>query len=72
MTIPTGVITVIGYFIAGLIFYGWSGAIIELFGNTIQAAGSAVLFLIFAAALDKIRFKQKIYYFEREGNKYEK
>ena len=60
MTIPAGAITVIGYFITGLILYGWSGAIIELFGNTIQAAGSAVLFLLLAVTLDKIGFKQKI------------
>ena len=60
MTISAGMITVIGYFIAGLILYGWPGAVIEIFGNVIQATGSAVLFIMFAAALDKIRFKQNM------------
>ena len=60
MTIPAGIITVIGYFMTGLILYGWSGAMFELFGNAIQAAGSAALFIILANTLDKIGFKQKI------------
>ena len=60
MTIPAGAITVIGYFIAGLILYGWPGAVAELLGNIIQAVGSAVIFLLLAAALDKIKFKQTI------------
>ena len=60
MTIPAGAITVVGYFIAGWILYGWSGAVIELLGNAIQAVGSAVLFLMLATILDKIRFKQNL------------
>ena len=60
MTIPAGIITVIGYFITELIIFGWSVAIYDWLGNLIQAAGSAVLFFIIATALDKIKFKQNI------------
>ena len=58
MVIPAGIITVVGYFITGWIFFGWSGAVAGLTGDVIQAAGSAVLFFIIAAALDKIEFKK--------------
>ncbi|MCL2018601.1 MAG: TIGR04002 family protein [Oscillospiraceae bacterium] len=60
MIIPAGAVTIIGYFITGLLLFGWSGAVIGLLGDTIQAVGSAVVFLIFAAALDKAKFKQNI------------
>ena len=58
MVIPAGIITVSGYFLTGLILYGWSGTVVGLLGDTIQAIGSAVLFIVLAAALDKAKFKQ--------------
>ena len=60
MVIPAGLITVAGYFITGLILYGWSGAVVSIIGDIVQAAGSGVIFIAFAAALDKIGFKQNI------------
>jgi len=60
MIIPAGFITVVGYFLTGLWFYGWSGAVIGVIGDTVQAVGSAILFLVFAAALDKMKFKQNL------------
>lgn len=59
MTIPAGVITVGGYFIADLII-DKSYAIVDIPGNVIQAVGSAVLFIVLAAAFDAAKLKSKI------------
>ena len=61
-TAISGVITVLGYFIADLILYR-EGAIADLPANIIQAAGSAVVFIILAFALDRAGIKQR---FEKE------
>ncbi len=61
-TVISGVITVLGYFIADLILYR-EGAIADLPANIIQAAGSAVVFIILAFALDRAGIKQR---FEKE------
>ena len=60
MVIPAGVITIVGYFITGLMFFGWSGAVVGLVGDAIQATSNAVLFLVFSAALDKAKIKEII------------
>ena len=59
MTIPAGLITVGGYFIADLII-DKSYAIVDIPGNAIQAVGSAVIFIIIALAFDKAKMKDKI------------
>ena len=56
------VITVLGYFAADLILYR-EGAIADLPANIIQAAGSAVVFIVLAFALDRAGIKQR---FEKE------
>lgn len=61
-TIISGVITVLGYFAADLILYR-EGAIADLPANIIQAAGSAVAFIVLAFALDRAGIKQR---FEKE------
>ena len=61
-TIISGVITVLGYFAADLILYR-EGAIADLPANIIQAAGSAVVFIVIAFALDRAGIKQR---FEKE------
>lgn len=61
-TVISGIITVLGYFIADLILYR-EGAIADLPANIIQAAGSAVVFIILAFALDRAGIKQR---FEKE------
>lgn len=61
MTVISGVITVVGYFLADLIFYR-AGAVADIPANIIQAVGSAVMFILLALALDKISAKKK---FER-------
>ncbi len=59
MTLPAGVITVGGYFIADLII-SRAYAFADIIGNIIQAVGSAVLFAVVAAALDKLKLKDRI------------
>lgn len=54
-----GLITIAGYFVAAvLITGGISAAIAEIPFQAIQAIGSAIFFLIIAAALDKNKFKK--------------
>ena len=60
MTVPAGVITVGGYFVADLII-SREYAVVDIPGNLIQAVASAVIFIIIAAALDKIKIQDKIY-----------
>ena len=54
-----------GYYIAELIIYG-EGAIGAVLANVVQAAGSAVVFIVLAFALDKANIKKK---FKEEMNK---
>lgn len=59
MTIPAGIITVGGYFVADLII-DKSYAIIDIPGNIIQAVGSAIIFAVIALAFDATKIKNKI------------
>lgn len=59
MTVPSGIITVAGYYIADLII-NKNYAITDIPGNVIQAVGSAVLFIVIAAAFDAAKLKSKI------------
>lgn len=59
MTVPAAIITVGGYFVADLII-DKSYAIVDISGNVIQTVGSAVIFIIIAAALDKMKIFDKI------------
>lgn len=59
LTIPSGIITVLGYFLADLII-DKSYAIVDIPGNVIQAVGSAVIFVVVAAAFDKAKLKHRI------------
>mgnify|MGYP002626366068 CR=1 FL=1 len=59
LTLPSGAITVLGYFIADLII-DKSYAVVDIAGNVIQAIGSAVAFILIAIAFDKARVIEKI------------
>lgn len=59
MSIPAGVITVGGYFIADMII-DKAYAVVDIPGNIIQAIGSAVVFAVVSFALDKAKIKEKI------------
>ena len=60
LTIPSCAITVFGYFIADLIIYR-EGAVVDLIPNLIQGLGSAIVFIIFAFALDKVNIKTRFF-----------
>lgn len=59
MTIPAGLITVGGYFVADMII-DKTYAFVDIPGNVIQAVGSAAIYIIFSFALDKAKIKDKI------------
>ena len=59
MTLPAGVITVGGYFIADMII-DKAYAVVDIPGNIIQAVGSAVVFIIIALAFDKSKIKNTL------------
>ncbi len=48
MTVISGVITIVGYFIAESILYSVASATLSLIGNTIQAVASGIIFVIIA------------------------
>lgn len=60
LTIPSGIITVAGYFTADFII-DKSYAFVNIPGNLIQAAGSAVLFIVIAAAFDAAKIKKRLF-----------
>lgn len=60
LTIPAGAITVGGYFIADLII-DKAYAVVNIPGNVIQAVGSAVVFIVLAAAFDAAKLKKKFF-----------
>lgn len=61
MTLVSGVITIIGYFVAECILYSSASATLSLIGNSIQAVSSGILFIIIAGALDKMNFKSRFF-----------
>ncbi len=63
-TIPAGIITIGGYFITDLII-DKAYAVVNIPGNLIQAAGSAVIFIILAAAFDSGKIKKKLFIDEK-------
>ncbi len=60
MTIVSGIITILGYFVTECILYSVASATLSILGNTIQAVASGIIFIIMAHTLDKINFKSKI------------
>lgn len=60
MTIISGAISILGYFVAESILYSIESATLSIIGNIIQAVSSGILFIIIATALDKINFKSRI------------
>lgn len=49
-----------GYFLAEYILFGtWAAYLVSMTGSLIQSGGSAVFFVLFGVALDKIHFKTK-------------
>lgn len=64
-TIPSGAITILGYFIADCII-DREYAVVDIPGNVIQAVGSAVIFIIVAAAFDAAKLKKKLFVMKKQ------
>ena len=59
--LPALAITLAGYYLAEAIIYGnWIAPFASMIGNVIQIVSSAIIYVVFAIALDKINFKSKI------------
>jgi len=59
-TVIAGVISVIGYVIAEYFLFGsWSVLLLSLVPSMIQSGGSAVFFVMFGVALDKVHIKNR-------------
>lgn len=59
MTVPAGVVTVLGYLTADLII-SRAYAIVNIPGNVVQAVGSAIIFIFLTFALDRANIRQRI------------
>ena len=59
LTITAGLVNVGGYFIYDLII-NKAYAVVNVPGNIIQSVGSAVIFIVFAVALDKAEINKRI------------
>ena len=59
MTLPAALVTVGGYFAADMII-DKSYAFVDIPGNIIQGVGSAVIFIVIAALLDKAKIIKKV------------
>lgn len=61
MPVASGLITIFGYFVAEGILFGFESAAALGLLSLVQPVGSAILFYLVAAALDKVDFKKKIF-----------
>lgn len=62
MLIPTSIVTVVGYFLAEGLMFGFEVSLISAFiGGWLQPLAGAVVYLCVGASLDAIKFKSKIY-----------
>lgn len=59
-TVPAYLISTIGYSLAEYVmFHTWTVLWVSLGQNLVQSGGSAIFFVIFGVALDKVQFKSK-------------
>lgn len=63
MPLASGAVTVLGYLLAEGLMYSFASAVLSVPMSLIQAVGSAVIYYLAAAALDRLNFKSKIYKF---------
>lgn len=61
MPLPSALVTVFGYLLAGGILYSFPTALASVPFNMIQAVGSTLLFYIAGSALDKMNFRKMIH-----------
>ncbi|MBC8584140.1 TIGR04002 family protein [Youxingia wuxianensis] len=61
-----GIVSNTGYYLAEVFFTGnWIGPLAAQWGGLLQSGGSAIVFVILAAALDKLNFKDQFKFIGR-------
>lgn len=60
LTIPSGIITVFGYFLGDLIV-NRTYAVADIPMNVVQAVASAIIFVVISAAFDAAKLKKKLF-----------
>lgn len=60
MSIVSGCITIIGYYIAEGIMYSFPGALLSIPFNALQAFGSTVIFIVFGTTLDRMNLIEQL------------
>ncbi|MDE5993878.1 MAG: TIGR04002 family protein [Oscillospiraceae bacterium] len=61
MPVFSGIITVFGYLVAESLMYNFASALTSVPFSIIQAVGSATLFWLLGALLDRINFKNRLF-----------
>ncbi len=61
MPVLSGVVTVVGYLVAGGILYSFAYSVTSVPMSIVQAVSNAAVYYAAAAALDKIEFKKRIF-----------
>ncbi len=61
LPVVSGLITVFGYLLAESILYNFPSALTSIPFNVVQAIGSAILFYLVGATLDKMNFKNRFF-----------
>ena len=61
MPLASGLITILGYFLAEGLLYSFPTAAVSCLASLVQAAGSAVLYYAAAAALDRVQIKKRLH-----------
>ena len=56
----SSIVTILGYYIVSICLYGVDGSLATIPGNTIQAMGSAVIFVILGIAFDKFKLNKML------------
>ena len=60
MPIVSGLITIFGYFLVEGLLYTFPSAAVSMLASLVQATGSAVIYYVFAAALDTLDLQKRI------------
>lgn len=60
LSLASGAVTVVGYFLAEWLLYGLAAAAAGIIGSVVQAASSTIVFIVIGLALDKIKFKHRM------------
>lgn len=56
-----GLVSILGYYLAEAILVGnWAAPLVTIWGNVVQAVGSGIIFVVMAAAVDRLALKKRL------------